>query len=177
MQERTGIIPDLVCLGKIIGGGLPVGAYGGRREIMQQVAPIGPMYQAGTLSGNPLAMAAGIATLTELRKPGQYEELERTSSLLSAGLIKAIKDTETSAQLARIGSMFTIFFTEKPVQNYAEAKACNTERFGRFFWSMLRQGIYLPPSQFEACFVSLALDDQMLEETIKAAYRAFAESL
>jgi glutamate-1-semialdehyde 2,1-aminomutase len=177
MQERTGIMPDLVCLGKIVGGGLPVGAYGGRREIMQQVAPVGPMYQAGTLSGNPLAMAAGIATLSELRKPGQYEELERRSSLLASGLSKAIKETGTPAQLTRIGSMFTLFFTAQPIRNYADAKTSDTARFGRFFWSMLRQGVYLPPSQFEACFVSLALDDSMLEETIQAAYVALAESV
>jgi len=176
MQERVGVTPDLTCLGKIIGGGLPVGAYGGRREIMQQVAPVGPMYQAGTLSGNPLAMAAGIATLTELRKPGQYAELERKSQLLGAGLSQAIQDTGAAAQLARIGSMLTIFFTTQPVHNYADAKASDTRRFARFFWSMLRQGIYLPPSQFEACFVSLALEDAMMEETVQAARIALDES-
>ncbi|HVU65625.1 MAG TPA: glutamate-1-semialdehyde 2,1-aminomutase [Ktedonobacteraceae bacterium] len=175
MQERAGITPDLTCLGKIIGGGLPVGAYGGRREIMQLVAPVGPMYQAGTLSGNPLAMAAGIATLTELRKPGQYAELERRSALLGEGLSQAIQQSGVPAQLVRIGCMFTIFFTTQPVHNYAAARASDTQRFGRFFWSMLRQGIYLPPSQFEACFVSLALDDAMLAETIKAARIALAE--
>lgn len=175
MQERVGIIPDLTCLGKIIGGGLPVGAYGGRREIMQLVAPVGPMYQAGTLSGNPLAMAAGIATLTELRKPGQYVELERKAQLLDAGLSQAISESGIQAQLQRIGCMFTIFFTTQPVHNYADAKASDTQRFARFFWSMLRQGVYLPPSQFEACFVSLAFDDAMLEETVKCARIAFAE--
>ena len=172
MQERAGITPDLTCLGKIIGGGLPVGAYGGRREIMQLVAPVGPMYQAGTLSGNPLAMAAGIATLKELRKPGQYAEIERKSALLGAGLTRAIQESGVAAQLVRIGCMFTIFFTSQPVQNYADAKASDTQRFARFFWSMLRQGIYLPPSQFEASFVSLAFDDAMLEETIQAAHLA-----
>ena len=175
MQERAGITPDLTCLGKIIGGGLPVGAYGGRREIMQLVAPVGPMYQAGTLSGNPLAMAAGIATLKELRKPGQYAEIERKSALLGEGLAQAIEQSGVEAQLVRIGCMFTIFFTTRPVQNYADAKASDTQRFARFFWSMLSQGIYLPPSQFEACFVSLAFDDSMLEETIKAARVALAE--
>jgi glutamate-1-semialdehyde 2,1-aminomutase len=175
MQERTGITPDLTCLGKIIGGGLPVGAYGGRREIMQLVAPVGPMYQAGTLSGNPLAMAAGIATLKELRKPGQYDEIERKSALLGAGLAQAIQQSGVPAQLARIGCMFTIFFTTNSVQNYADAKTSDTQRFARFFWSMLNQGIYLPPSQFEACFVSLAFDDIMLEETIKAARVALDE--
>lgn len=176
MQERVSITPDLTCLGKIIGGGLPVGAYGGRREIMQQVAPVGPMYQAGTLSGNPLAMAAGIATLNELRKPGQYAELERKSQLLGAGLNEAIQESGAPAHLARIGSMLTIFFTKQPVRNYAEAKNSDTQRFAHFFWSMLRQGIYLPPSQFEASFVSLALEDSMLEETIQAARVALKEA-
>ncbi|HXR65695.1 MAG TPA: glutamate-1-semialdehyde 2,1-aminomutase [Ktedonobacteraceae bacterium] len=176
MQERAGIKPDLTCLGKIIGGGLPVGAYGGRREIMQMVAPAGPMYQAGTLSGNPLAMAAGIATLKELRKPGQYAEIERKSALLADGLTRALQQSGTPAQLARIGCMFTIFFTTQVVHNYADAKTSDTQRFARFFWSMLRQGVYLPPSQFEACFVSLAFDDAMLEETIEAARVALEEA-
>jgi glutamate-1-semialdehyde 2,1-aminomutase len=176
MQAHAGITPDITCLGKIIGGGLPVGAYGGRREIMQLVAPVGPMYQAGTLSGNPLAMAAGIATLKELRKPGRYAELERKSALLAAGLTQAIEQSGVAAHLARIGCMFTIYFTRQPVYNYADAKTSDTQRFARFFWSMLRQGIYLPPSQFEACFVSLAFDDSMLEETIKAASIALEES-
>ncbi len=175
MQERVGITPDLTCLGKIIGGGLPVGAYGGRREIMQQVAPVGPMYQAGTLSGNPLAMAAGIATLTELRKPGQYVEIERKSKLLGDGLTRAIQQTGVPAQLVRIGCMFTIFFTTQPVRNYADAKMSDTQRFAQFFWHMLRQGIYLPPSQFEACFVSQAFEDEMLEETVKCAKKALEE--
>ncbi|HET8842570.1 MAG TPA: glutamate-1-semialdehyde 2,1-aminomutase [Ktedonobacteraceae bacterium] len=175
MQERVGILPDLTCLGKIIGGGLPVGAYGGRRDIMQLVAPLGPMYQAGTLSGNPLAMAAGIATLTELRQAGRYAELERKSAWLGDELLRAIQQTGAQVQLARIGSMFTLFFTTQPVTNYAEAKNSDTERFARFFWSMLRQGIYLPPSQFEACFVSLAFDETMLQETVNAACVALKE--
>ncbi len=175
MQEREGITPDLTCLGKIIGGGLPVGAYGGRREIMELVAPVGPMYQAGTLSGNPLAMAAGIATLKELRKPGQYDAIERKSALLGAGLSEAIQQSGVPAQLVRIGCMLTIFFTTQVVRNYAEARTSDTGRFARFFWRMLKQGVYLPPSQFEACFVSLAFDDAMLEETIKAARVALAE--
>jgi glutamate-1-semialdehyde 2,1-aminomutase len=175
MQERVGITPDLTCLGKIIGGGLPVGAYGGRREIMQLVAPAGPMYQAGTLSGNPLAMAAGIATLTELRRPGQYAELERKARLLGDGLTEAIEQSGIAAQFVRIGSMFTIFFNAQPVSNYAEAKSSDTQRFAHFFWSMLRQGIYLPPSQFEACFISLALEDSMLAETVNCARKALEE--
>jgi len=166
MQEREGITPDLTCLGKIIGGGLPVGAYGGRREIMEQVAPVGTMYQAGTLSGNPLAMAAGIATLTELRKPGQYEELERKSQLLGEGLERVLHETGLGLQFVRIGAMFCLYFTPEPVIDYACAKTSDTARFAQYFWYMLEHGIYLPPSQFEACFISLALDDTMIEETV-----------
>jgi len=166
MQEREGITPDLTCLGKIIGGGLPVGAYGGRREIMEQVAPVGTMYQAGTLSGNPLAMAAGIATLTELRKPGQYEELERKSQLLGDGMERVLHETGLGLQFVRIGAMFCLYFTPEPVIDYACAKTSDTARFAQYFWYMLEHGIYLPPSQFEACFISLALDDTMIEETV-----------
>jgi glutamate-1-semialdehyde 2,1-aminomutase len=168
MQERVGIAPDLTCLGKIIGGGLPVGAYGGRREIMEQVAPLGAMYQAGTLSGNPLAMAAGIATLTEMRKPGQYEELERKSQMLGDGLERVINETGLELQFARIGAMFCLYFTGQPVTDYASAKSCDTASYAQYFWNMLARGIYLPPSQFEACFISLALDDGMIEETIES---------
>ncbi len=168
MQERVGIAPDLTCLGKIIGGGLPVGAYGGRREIMEQVAPLGAMYQAGTLSGNPLAMAAGIATLTEMRKPGQYEELERKSQMLGDGLERVINETGLELQFARIGAMFCLYFTGQPVTDYASAKSCDTASYAQYFWNMLARGIYLPPSQLEACFISLALDDEMIEETIES---------
>ena len=175
MQERVSIRPDLTCLGKIIGGGLPVGAYGGRREIMQLVAPVGPMYQAGTLSGNPLAMAAGIATLTELRQPGQYDALERATQRICVGLSEMLQQSSVPAQLQHICGMFTVFFSAQPVHNYADAKTSDTQRFAAFFWSMLNQGIAFPPSQFEACFVSLALDDTMLEETVQAARRAFKE--
>ena len=176
MQERTGIKSDLTTLGKIIGGGLPVGAYGGRREIMQMVAPLGPMYQAGTLSGNPLAMAAGIATLRELRKSGQYEELERRGRLLDAGIETALHETGAEAQYVRVGGIFGLFFTAEPVRDYASAKTSDTARFARFFWSMLRQSVYLPPSQFEGCFISLALEDGMIEETIAAVKVALRES-
>jgi len=169
MQERVGIRPDLTCFGKIIGGGLPVGAYGGRREIMQQVAPVGPMYQAGTLSGNPLAMAAGIATLKEIRKPGQYDLLEKRSQMIGEGFTRAIQDSGIEGRVERIGAMFCLYFTSEPVPNYIAAKKANTERFARYFWAMLERGIYLPPSQFEANFISLALDDAMIEETIQAA--------
>jgi glutamate-1-semialdehyde 2,1-aminomutase len=175
MQERTGVLPDLTCLGKIIGGGMPVGAYGGRRAIMELVAPAGPMYQAGTLSGNPLAMAAGLATLTRLRLPGQYAELERKAGLLGDALADVLQQAQVPAQLVRIGSLFTLFFTTRPVANYADAKTSDTRRFASFFWQMLHRGIYLPPSQFEACFVSLALDDAMLEETVQAARAALQE--
>ncbi|HEY6405983.1 MAG TPA: glutamate-1-semialdehyde 2,1-aminomutase [Ktedonobacteraceae bacterium] len=176
MQERTGILPDLTCLGKIIGGGLPVGAYGGRREVMELVSPAGAMYQAGTLSGNPLAMAAGIATLSELRKAGQFEKLEQKGQLLSEGIARAINDSGVKAQIVRIGALFCLFFTAEPVVDYASAKTSDTARFGRFFWSMLRQGIYLPPSQFEGCFISLALEDEMIEQTVKAVRVALDES-
>ncbi|MBV9711133.1 MAG: glutamate-1-semialdehyde 2,1-aminomutase [Ktedonobacteraceae bacterium] len=166
MQERISIVPDLSCFGKIIGGGLPVGAYGGRRDIMQLVAPTGPMYQAGTLSGNPLAMAAGIATLRELRKPGQYEQLEHKSQLLAEGISKALHDTHTDAQMVRIGAMFCLYFHNEAVTNYTVARRSNTARFAQYFWQMLARGVYLPPSQFEACFISLALEDALLEETV-----------
>ena len=166
MQERAGIIPDLTCFGKIIGGGLPVGAYGGRRDIMQLVAPSGPMYQAGTLSGNPLAMAAGIATLKELRKPGQYAALERKSQLLSDGIHKVLQDTGIDAQFQRIGAMFCLYFSQDPVTDFASAKRSDTVRFAHYFWAMLERGIYLPPSQFESCFISLALEDAQIEETV-----------
>ncbi len=177
MQERTGIMPDLTCLGKIIGGGLPVGAYGGRRDVIKLVAPAGAMYQAGTLSGNPLAMAAGIATLTELQKPGQYEKLEQKGQLLSEGISQAIRESGVEAQIVRIGALFCLFFTAQPVVDYASAKTSDTSRFARFFWSMLRQGVYLPPSQFEGCFISLALEDEMIEETVRAAKVALRECL
>ncbi len=177
MQQRTGIMPDLTCLGKILGGGLPVGAYGGRREILEWVAPLGPVYQAGTLSGNPLAMAAGIATLTELRKPGRYEELERKGQMLGEGITRAIHEEGGAVQFARLGSMFGLFFTAQHVIDYASAKTSNTARYARFFWNMLARGVYLPPSQFETCFISLALDDGMLEETGKNIAVALRESL
>jgi glutamate-1-semialdehyde 2,1-aminomutase len=177
MQERTGILPDLTCLGKIIGGGLPVGAYGGRREIMERVAPVGTMYQAGTLSGNPLAMAAGIATLSEMRKPGQYEKLEQKSTLLADGIKRVLHEMGEPLQFVSIGGMFCLYFTPEPVTNYVEAKASDSARFARYFWHMLEQGIYLPPSQFEACFISLALEDKMIAETVQAIENALRETV
>lgn len=177
MQGRLGIRPDLTCLGKIIGGGLPVGAYGGRRDIMQLVAPLGPVYQAGTLSGNPLAMAAGIATLQELRKPGRYEELEHKGQLLENGIERVLHEEGGAVQFVRVGAIFCLFFTAEHVIDYASAKTADTQRFARFFWSILKQGIYLPPSQFEGCFISLALEDEMIEETVEAVSVALRESV
>jgi len=177
MQERTGIHADLTCLGKIIGGGLPVGAYGGRREIMQLVAPMGPMYQAGTLSGNPMSMAAGIATIEELRKPGRYEELERKGQLLSSGIDQVLQTMGDGVQFVRIGAIFCLFFTAEHIVNYNSAKTSNTQRYARFFWSMLKRGVYLPPSQFESCFMSLAMEDKMIHETIEAIRLALIESM
>ncbi len=177
MQGRLGIRPDLTCLGKIIGGGLPVGAYGGRRDIMQLVAPLGPVYQAGTLSGNPLAMAAGIATLQELRKPGRYEELEHKGQLLENGIERVLHEEGGAVQFVRVGAIFCLFFTAEHVIDYASAKTADTQRFARFFWSMLKQGVYLPPSQFEGCFISLALEDEMIEETVEAVSVALRESV
>jgi len=168
MQERVGIFPDLTCLGKIIGGGLPVGAYGGSREIMQLVAPLGLMYQAGTLSGNPLTMAAGIATLQELLKPGQYERLERKGQLLDEGIERVLHEIGGEVQFVRVGAIFCLFFTSQHVIDYASAKTADTKRFARYFWRMLKQGVYLPPSQFEGCFISLALEDEMIGETVEA---------
>jgi glutamate-1-semialdehyde 2,1-aminomutase len=177
MQERVGITPDLTCLGKIIGGGLPVGAYGGRRVIMEHVAPAGTMYQAGTLSGNPLAMAAGIATLTEMRKPGQYEKLEQKSQLLGEGIERVMRELGLGLQFVRIGAMFCLYFTPEPVIDYATAKTSDTVHYARYFWHMLSHGIYLPPSQYEACFISLALDDAMLKETVQHIELALREDI
>ena len=176
MQERTGIHADLTCLGKIIGGGLPVGAYGGRREVMQLVAPLGPMYQAGTLSGNPMAMAAGIATLEELRKPGKYIELERKGQLLSSGIDQVLQTIGGGLQFVRIGAIFCLFFTAEHVDNYSSAKTSDTQRYAHFFWSMLKRGVYLPPSQFESCFISLAMEDKLIHETVEAVKLALIES-
>ena len=176
MQERTGIHADLTCLGKIIGGGLPVGAYGGRREVMQLVAPLGPMYQAGTLSGNPMAMAAGIATLQELRKPGRYVELERKGQLLSSGIDQILQTFGGGVQFVRIGAIFCLFFTAERIVNYSSAKTSDTQRYAHFFWSMLKRGVYLPPSQFESCFISLAMEDKLIHETVEAVKLALIES-
>lgn len=172
-QGLYGIDPDLTCLGKIIGGGLPVGAYGGKREIMEAMAPVGPIYQAGTLSGNPLAMTAGIATLRVLRQPGVYEELERKAAKLNEGLRQAAEEAGVPVAFNRVGSMMCGFFTDQPVIDYASACTANTARYAAYFRSMLKQGVYLAPSQFEAAFVSLAHTDEDIERTIEASRVAF----
>jgi glutamate-1-semialdehyde 2,1-aminomutase len=172
-QEILNIKPDLTCLGKIIGGGLPVGAYGGHHEIMKWVAPEGPVYQAGTLSGNPLAVAAGIAALKALKQAGSYRKLESMTAELVAGLQRAAEQAGVPVQINRIGSMFTVFFTSSPVTNFQTAKTSDTTRYGKFFHSMLQQGVYFPPSQFETCFVSLAHTRNDIRSTVNAAREAF----
>ncbi|MGC8871587.1 MAG: glutamate-1-semialdehyde 2,1-aminomutase [Caldimicrobium sp.] len=174
-QEKFGIKPDLTCLGKIIGGGLPVGAYGGRAEIMSLVAPEGPVYQAGTLSGNPIAVSAGLATIKELKKPGAYERLEAISKMLEEGLKEILKDLSLPYQVVRCASMLTLFFHDKPVTNFSEAQACDTNKFARFWQGMLERGVYLPPSQFEAWFVSLAHTEKEIEDTLRAVRETLRE--
>jgi glutamate-1-semialdehyde 2,1-aminomutase len=169
---RFAVRPDLVTLGKVIGGGLPVGAYGGRRDLMQQVSPVGPVYQAGTLSGNPLAMAAGIATLDVLGQAGAYETLEARSRRLEEGLAAAVAEAGRPACVQRVGSMLTLFFSPGPVSDYAAARRCDTAAYGRFFQGMLARGVYLPPSQFEAWFVSLAHSEADIDFTVEAAREA-----
>ncbi|BAY61838.1 glutamate-1-semialdehyde aminotransferase [Calothrix brevissima NIES-22] len=168
-QEKFGITPDLTTLGKVIGGGLPVGAYGGRRDIMSMIAPAGPVYQAGTLSGNPLAMTAGIKTLELLQKPGTYEYLEKITQKLADGLLQVAQETGHAACGGHISAMFGLFFTAGPVHNYEDAKSSDTAKFGRFHRGMLERGIYLAPSQFEAGFTSLAHTDEDIEQTIAVA--------
>lgn len=168
-QERFGITPDLTTLGKIIGGGLPVGAYGGRKDIMAMVAPAGPMYQAGTLSGNPLAMTAGIKTLELLRQPGTYDYLDRITKRLADGMLQVAKETGHVACGGQISGMFGFFFAEGPVHNYEDAKKSDLSKFSRFHRGMLEQGVYLAPSQFEAGFTSLAHTDADIDRTLEAA--------
>lgn len=187
-QELYGVKPDLTALGKIIGGGLPVGAYGGRRDIMDHVAPVGPVYQAGTLSGNPLAVTAGITTLKLLRREGTYQRLEKQSSKLSQGMLHAAEKAGIPVSANRVGSMFTVFFnatpdsqtaghsaqgTGKAVTDWGTAKQSDTKRFARFFWAMLENGVYLAPSQFEAGFLSTAHSDKDVDKTLEAAQKAF----
>ncbi|RAM48597.1 MAG: glutamate-1-semialdehyde-2,1-aminomutase [Hapalosiphonaceae cyanobacterium JJU2] len=168
-QEKFGITPDLTTLGKVIGGGLPVGAYGGRRDIMSMVAPAGPMYQAGTLSGNPLAMTAGIKTLELLQKAGTYEYLEQITKKLANGLLQVAQETGHSACGGSISAMFGLFFTAGPVHNYEDAKKSDLAKFARFHRGMLEHGIYLAPSQFEAGFTSFAHTEEDIDTTLEAA--------
>jgi glutamate-1-semialdehyde 2,1-aminomutase len=171
-QQLYGIKPDLTCLGKVIGGGLPVGAFGGRREIMEKVAPVGPIYQAGTLSGNPLAMTAGIETLKLLGRPGIYKTLDKASASLEQGLRDAATEAGVPVTFNRVGSMFTGFFTDRKVHDFASAKTSDTARFGKFFLSMLKNGVNLAPSQFEAAFMSLAHNRADIARTIEAARKS-----
>ena len=173
-QQRYGIRPDITCLGKIIGGGMPVGAYGGSDEIMRTVAPLGAMYQAGTLSGNPVAMAAGIATLKQLQEPGVYNTLGAKAASLAAGLQEVFAEAEIPLRINRIGSMMTLFFNPGEVTGWDSVSASDREGFTRFFHRMLDEGIYLPPSPFEAMFISLAHTDADIQATLNAARRALA---
>ncbi len=173
-QALFGIRPDLTTFGKVIGGGLPVGAYGGKDELMKLIAPEGPVYQAGTLSGNPLAVAAGQAVLDALVEPTIYERLEHASSRLCGGLSSLATEAGIPHRLNRVGSMWTLFFTEEEVYDYATAKTSDTARFGRFFHGLLDLGVYLPPSQFEAAFISSAHGDAEIDRTLEAAREVFA---
>jgi glutamate-1-semialdehyde 2,1-aminomutase len=173
-QELYNVAPDLTTLGKIIGGGLPVGAYGGSRELMNMIAPAGPVYQAGTLSGNPLAMTAGLTTLRRLRDRSVYERLERAGARLTAGLSAAARDAGLATETNRVGSMFTSFFTKEPVTDWTSAARADRTLYGKFFHAMLEEDVYLAPSQFEAGFISLAHTDELLDRTIEAARKALA---
>jgi glutamate-1-semialdehyde 2,1-aminomutase len=172
-QELFGIIPDMTTLGKIIGGGLPVGAFGGKREIMEKLSPSGGVYQAGTLSGNPLAMSAGIATLNLLKQPGFYNALEEKSRAVGEGIAKAAKDAGYPIYSTRVGSMFCAFFSKSEVHDWPSASLCDTKAFAKYFLGMLEDGIYLAPSQFETGFVSAAHTDADIERTIAAASKCF----
>ena len=172
-QEIYGVMPDITCLGKIIGGGLPVGAYGGSRDLMRNIAPTGPIYQAGTLSGNPLAMTAGLLTLRRLKDKTIYQKLETRSAILGDGLSNAAREAGIKTATNRVGSMWTSFFAEEPVTNWATADRSDRQLYGRFFHAMLDEGIYLAPSQFEAGFVSIAHTEEIINQTIKAATKAF----
>ncbi|MEW6161706.1 MAG: glutamate-1-semialdehyde 2,1-aminomutase [Nitrospirota bacterium] len=174
-QAYYGIKPDMTCLGKVIGGGLPVGAYGGKKEIMSMVSPEGSVYQAGTLSGNPLAMTAGIETLKIISREGTYEKLEQLAGLLEKGLTEAAKRARVKIKCYRAGTMFCTYFTEADVVDYKTARTSDTPRFSKFFSGMLKRGINIAPSQFEANFLSLAHTGRDVEKTIKAAYEAFKE--
>ena len=174
-QTLYGVKPDLTALGKVIGGGLPVGAYGGRREIMELVAPVGPMYQAGTLSGNPLAMTAGIETLKLIGQPEAWEQMELAGSKLMEGIVLAAEEMKIDISCSRVGTMFGFFFTKGPVTNWETAKVADTQRFAKFYQAMLEEGVYLAPSQFEAGFLSLVHGAEEIGDTIVAVARAFSK--
>ena len=177
-QERYGVNPDLTTLGKIIGGGFPVGAFGGKKEIMNMVSPVGPVYQAGTLSGNPVAMAAGLATLNYLHEnPGLYDKLEKTGEAIVAGLLDQLKKRKKDFAVSRVGSMFTLFFREGVVTDYEGAKKSDTKLFARFFHAMLNRGIYMAPSQFEAMFISSAIGNEEVDLILKASGESLKEIL
>ena len=175
MQQRAGLRPDMTCLGKIIGGGMPLAAYGGKRAIMEKIAPLGPVYQAGTLSGNPVAVSAALAMLKELNA-GVYEKLERLGARLEAGLVASAKKRNVEVCVQRVGSMITMFFTAGPVKTFADAMKSDAKRFGRWHGAMLSRGQYWPPSQYEAAFISAAHDDAIIDATIAAADEALAAS-
>ncbi|HET9110055.1 MAG TPA: glutamate-1-semialdehyde 2,1-aminomutase, partial [Ktedonobacterales bacterium] len=174
-QALYGIDPDMTCLGKIVGGGLPAAAYGGKREIMSLVSPAGPVYQAGTLSGNPLAMAAGATQLELIKQPGVYERLDALTATLSVGVGAAAREADVPVYQTRVGSMFTTFFTATPVVDETTAKTSDTQAFATFFRSLLEQGVYIAPSQFEAGFVSLAHSDEDIARTVAAAQVAMRQ--
>ena len=175
-QDYYGVVPDLTCLGKIIGGGMPVGAFGGRREVMDALAPTGPVYQAGTLSGNPIAMAAGFACLSEVAQPGVHETLTELTNQLAQGLLDAARDAGIPLVVNNVGGMFGIFFTDAPtVTCYQDVVKCDVERFKRFFHLMLEEGVYLAPSAFEAGFMSIAHSEEDIDNTVAAARNAFAK--
>ncbi len=172
-QQLYGITPDLTCLGKIIGGGLPVGAYGGKKKIMDYIAPVGPVYQAGTLSGNPLAMTAGVTTLNLISRNGFYEDIYQKAEYLCSGLKSLAEEKGLPVYFTRVGSMFSVFFTDNPVKNYQDAKKSNLTMFTKYFQNMLNNGIYLAPSQFEAGFISSAHTQEDLDKTLSAARKSF----
>jgi glutamate-1-semialdehyde 2,1-aminomutase len=174
-QAMYGVKPDITCLGKIIGGGLPVGAFGGRKEVMEKIAPLGPVYQAGTLSGNPVAMSAGVAMLSELKKERPYKQLELATSELMSFIRSAAQERGVPVTINHVGSMFTIFFSDGPVGNYLQATGCDTRRYGQFFHALLDRGVYMPPSQFEAAFVSTAHSPTVMDTAEKAFAGAFEE--